>query len=54
MTDKQLAKRTGDNLKAIRELRKRTKRMCEGIREKEETGQHVTLFTKAPKIDVQV
>ena len=55
MTDKKLKKKTGDNLRAIKALRQRTKQLCRDIHEREEAGQRITYFGKQPgKIDVQV
>lgn len=54
MTDKKLKKQTGDNLRAIKALRQRTKQLCRDIREKEEAGQSVTFFGKtAPQLVIE-
>lgn len=46
MSDKKLARQTGDNLRAIKDLRRRTKKMCDDIRERQSEGQQVTYYGK--------
>ncbi len=54
-THKKLAKQTGDNVVAARELAHRTKQACAGIKAKEAAGERITYYGKPPgKIDVQV
>lgn len=47
-TDKKLAKQTGDNVVAARELAHRMKQACSGIKAREAAGERNTYYGKPP------